>query len=84
MIPLAHINEIRNAKERIGDLSEEISNQRNFVLRLAKTIEATTAEVYDAVTDPAHLSHWFTTSARADLRIGGEYSNADGDKGGVP
>lgn len=51
----------------------------NVVLR--KIVCTSAKSAYDALTDPPQLSRWFTTSARADLEIGGSYSNADGDKG---
>lgn len=51
------------------------------ILRLERIIESSAEAAYDAFTDPAHLSRWFTTSAQAELIIGGRYSNADGDEG---
>jgi len=51
------------------------------ILHLERLIKSTDQAAYDAFTDPAHLSRWFITSARAELVIGGRYSNADGDQG---
>jgi uncharacterized protein YndB with AHSA1/START domain len=63
---------LRKVGERAGG-TYELSVQRTI---------ATTPEVaYDACTDPKLLSKWFTTKAKADLRVGGRYSNADGDTG---
>lgn len=39
------------------------------------------ASVFEAFTEPRHLSVWFTKEADADLRPGGRYSNSDNDKG---
>jgi uncharacterized protein YndB with AHSA1/START domain len=52
-----------------------------FALRLERLIKSSPHAAYEAFTDPAHLSRWFTSSARAELVIGGRYSNADGDQG---
>lgn len=48
---------------------------------IRKIVHTGAESAYDALTDPAQLSRWFTTSARADLEIDGLYSNADGDEG---
>ncbi len=37
--------------------------------------------VFRALTTPGELDAWFTQGAKVDLRIGGKYSNLDGDKG---
>jgi uncharacterized protein YndB with AHSA1/START domain len=50
-------------------------------LRLNEIIISTVDKAFDAFTDPVHLSRWFTTEAKADLKVGGRYSNADGDRG---
>jgi uncharacterized protein YndB with AHSA1/START domain len=42
---------------------------------------ATPSAVFGALTMPRHLNKWFTQKARVDLRVGGNYSNLDGDKG---
>jgi uncharacterized protein YndB with AHSA1/START domain len=50
-------------------------------LKSTVTVRVSQEEVFAAFTEPAHLSRWFTTDARADLRVGGRYSNGDNDKG---
>lgn len=50
-------------------------------LKLDKTVISSVDEAFDAFTDPTHISRWFTTDAKAELTVGGEYSNSDGDKG---
>lgn len=52
-----------------------------FVATVQRTIAAPAERVYAALTDPALLSRWFTQEAEADLRVGGRYRNADGDRG---
>jgi uncharacterized protein YndB with AHSA1/START domain len=38
-------------------------------------------EAFDAFSDPAHVSRWFTTRHEAQVVPGGRYRNADGDQG---
>jgi uncharacterized protein YndB with AHSA1/START domain len=37
--------------------------------------------VFKALTSPDQLNEWFTNRAKVDLRVGGRYSNNDGDRG---
>lgn len=60
-------------------MNEKCTDQ--YTLRLIKTVRAKAGTSFDAFTDPTQLSRWFTEEATADLRIGGRYSNSDGDKG---
>ncbi len=53
----------------------------SLTLILTKEITATPERVFNAFTKPELLSKWFTTNAKVDLRVGGEYSNDDKDKG---
>ncbi len=50
-------------------------------LKLKKLINTTSEACYNSFTEPEHLSKWFTTNAKADLMIGGRYSNDDKDEG---
>lgn len=50
-------------------------------LVLTKTVQGTPDRVFDAFVKPESMSIWFTTKAEADLRVGGTYRNADGDRG---
>jgi uncharacterized protein YndB with AHSA1/START domain len=45
------------------------------------SIRVTPSRVFAALTKPAKLNTWFTTGAEVDLRVGGRYTNADGDRG---
>jgi uncharacterized protein YndB with AHSA1/START domain len=46
-------------------------------------IHASPAEVYEAITDPRALSHWFLSEASIDLRPGGAYRWVFGDATGT-
>ena len=46
-----------------------------------KTIAAPVAEVYAAWTSNESLSQWFGAGTKAEVKDGGAYANADGDKG---
>jgi len=56
-------------------------SEGTFTVSVQRTIRATPDRAFDALTQPDVLSRWFTTSAQADLRVGGRYANADGDQG---
>jgi uncharacterized protein YndB with AHSA1/START domain len=46
-----------------------------------RSISAPVARVYDAWEDASQIGTWFTTNAVQDVRVGGRYSNGDGDSG---
>lgn len=50
-------------------------------LKVDRNVAVDCEQVFAAFTQADHLSRWFTKDARVDLRVGGRYSNADGDKG---
>ena len=52
-----------------------------FELSVQRTIKTSTKKAYEAFSDPKLVGTWFTTRARADLKVGGKYQNADGDQG---
>lgn len=39
------------------------------------------SRVFKALTVSTQLDKWFTNGAKTDLRVGGKYSNGDGDRG---
>ena len=45
------------------------------------SIRAVPSRVFAALTKPAKLDAWFTTGAKANLRVGGRYTNKDRDTG---
>jgi uncharacterized protein YndB with AHSA1/START domain len=46
-----------------------------------REISVPAEQAYNAWADAALLSQWFTTNAKQDFRVGGRYSNDDGDAG---
>jgi uncharacterized protein YndB with AHSA1/START domain len=53
----------------------------DFRVTVQRTVDAPLARAWAAWTDAAIISRWFTTRHTVDLRVGGEYRNADGDRG---
>ncbi len=53
----------------------------HHTIRTARRVPSDIAAVWEAWTDPVRLEHWFTDHAEQDLRVGGHYSNSDGDNG---
>lgn len=50
-------------------------------LTLTVTVDGDLDRVFNAFSDPADVSRWFTTRHEATVKVGGEYRNADGDRG---
>jgi uncharacterized protein YndB with AHSA1/START domain len=46
-----------------------------------RSISVPAARAYQAWEDPAQIGAWFTTNAEQEVRVGGRYSNGDGDSG---
>ncbi|MEO8665858.1 MAG: SRPBCC domain-containing protein [Ignavibacteria bacterium] len=46
-------------------------------LTLEKEINSSQQSCYHAFTDPEHLSVWFTTNAKSDLKPGGSYDQRE-------
>ena len=67
--------------ERVRGLREGGQRGEEFVAAVQRTIRASPEAAYAALTEPDHLSRWFTHDARTDLRLGGRYENQDGDRG---
>lgn len=67
--------------ERERGLREVGQRSEAFVATVQRTIAAPAEAVYAALTEPTQLSRWFTQEAQGDLRVGGGYRNADGDRG---
>ncbi len=44
-------------------------------------VSPTPSRTFSAITKPSELNAWFTQGAKVNLRVGGRYSNQDGDKG---
>ncbi|MGD8395089.1 MAG: SRPBCC domain-containing protein [Candidatus Eiseniibacteriota bacterium] len=52
-----------------------------FELGMQRTIRASRTAAFEAFTAADQLGTWFTRRAEVDLRVGGAYENADGDRG---
>lgn len=50
-------------------------------LIIKKKIHTSPEKIFDAFTNADILNKWFTSNAKVDLRVNGDYSNADGDTG---
>src|SRR5712692_8704144 len=44
-------------------------------------VSPTPNRTFRALTEPDQLNAWFTQDAKVNLRVGGNYSNQDGDRG---
>ncbi len=55
--------------------------ETTYRLHLHRTIKASADQAFHAMADPDQLVRWFTTEAHTDLKKGGAYSNARGDRG---
>ena len=66
-------------KTRIREAGEKSNGLFDFSIQ--RTINASAKKAYAAMTEPALLGRWFTERAQAVLKVGGRYSNSDGDKG---
>ena len=51
-----------------------------FGLDVHRTVSATPGDCWDAFTTAKGLNGWFASKARVDLRVGGRYTGAGGDK----
>ncbi|HEU4724392.1 MAG TPA: SRPBCC domain-containing protein [Candidatus Eisenbacteria bacterium] len=67
--------------ERERGLRQVNERADGFAVSVSRLMAATPARVFDAITKPADLSRWFTRGARANVEVGGAYSNRDGDRG---
>lgn len=54
---------------------------KTYEMSVTRTVVASRSQCFESFLDPKKQSVWFTTKAKADLRVGGRYANADGDQG---
>lgn len=52
-----------------------------FQVGVQRTVEAPVRTAFAGWADAKAVGTWFTTKARQDVRVGGTYRNADGDRG---
>ncbi|HET9952669.1 MAG TPA: SRPBCC domain-containing protein [Candidatus Eisenbacteria bacterium] len=70
---------VRHERER--GLREKHERPKGFEVSVTRRVTGTATRAFDALSRPGDLSHWFTRGARANLEVGGTYSNRDGDRG---
>jgi uncharacterized protein YndB with AHSA1/START domain len=71
---------VRYEQDRgLRDIGQRASGK--FELSVQRTIATAMHKAFAAFTDPAIMSVWFTTKAKGDVRVGGTYTNSDGDRG---
>jgi len=70
---------VRHERER--GLREKYERPKGFEISVTRRVTAPATRAFDALSRPGDLSKWFTRGARANLEVGGSYSNRDGDRG---
>lgn len=70
---------VRYEQER--GLRDKHERTDGYGISVTRLVAATATRAFDALTEPADLSRWFTRGARANVEVGGSYSNHDGDRG---
>ena len=70
---------VRHEQER--GLREKHQRPKGYEISVTRRVTAAASRAFDALTRPGDLSQWFTRGARANLEVGGAYSNRDGDRG---
>jgi uncharacterized protein YndB with AHSA1/START domain len=70
---------VRHEQER--GLREKHQRPKGYEIAVTRRVAASATRAFDALSRPGDLSHWFTRGARANLQVGGTYSNRDGDRG---
>ena len=55
--------------------------EKTFNATVQRTVRTSRQRCWHAWANTAQLSHWFTTSAWQEFRVGGRYENSDGDSG---
>jgi uncharacterized protein YndB with AHSA1/START domain len=70
---------VRHEQER--GLRDKHQRPDGYSVSVTRLVAASAARTFDALTQPADLSRWFTRGAQANVEVGGSYSNQDGDRG---
>ncbi len=75
MITVEYERKLRGRKvgERVAD--------GGFTVDVQRTVRSSAKNAFDTFLQPEHVVKWFTKKAKADVRVGGAYSNSDGDVG---
>lgn len=67
--------------ERARAVHEKDGRPKGYAICVTKTIVAPPEKIFDAFGDAKTLSTWLGSGAAADFKEGGEFSNADGNRG---
>ncbi len=67
--------------EREQGLRDKHQKPDGYSISVSRLVAASAPKAFDALSRPADLSRWFTRGARANVEVGGSYSNGDGDRG---
>ncbi len=67
-------------KQRGRKIGERATNG-GFSIDVQRTVKGSAKRAFDAFLQAEHAAKWFTRKAKADVRVGGAYSNSDGDQG---
>jgi uncharacterized protein YndB with AHSA1/START domain len=67
-------------KQRGRKIGERAANG-GFTTDVQRTVKSSPAGAFDAFLSAEHAARWFTKKAKAEVRVGGSYSNSDGDQG---
>jgi uncharacterized protein YndB with AHSA1/START domain len=58
-----------------------MARKTTYRSRIQRTIDAPAMKAFDAWADASTNAKWYSTKASHDVKVGGAYSNASGDKG---
>lgn len=67
--------------ERARGRREVHQKPSGFEVNVSRTIAVPRETAWQAFAETKHLSKWFTSKAKQSFRVGGRYSNGDGDGG---
>jgi uncharacterized protein YndB with AHSA1/START domain len=67
--------------ERARGLREVGQKGEHFEMSVTRTIRATPEATFEALTRARHWNRWLTTKARVNAKVGGRFSDGDGDRG---
>lgn len=67
--------------ERDRGLREVHQTTRGFEATVNRTLAHDADTVWAALTEPARMNKWWSTKTKQELKVGGKYSNGDGDQG---
>lgn len=75
MITVEYERKLRGRK-----IGERPSNG-GYSMDVQRTVKTSPQQAFNSFLQAEHAARWFTKKAKADVRVGGAYSNSDGDMG---